>query len=126
MARPTSATSMMFAAVLAIVAPAMTLVHTVGRLDTRPSLSRVWALGARTATTFIRQVPAGRTRSHGRCRPTWSRFEARPAERPTYRSPPPDEMNGSSDAGRQVSSQDRYALNRFLRDRRETPERDNG
>src|SRR5215212_10421895 len=116
----------MFAAALAIVAAAMTLVHTVGRLDTRPSLSRVWALGARRATTFIPQVPVGRTRSHERCRPTSSQFEVCRAEHPRYRSRLRDEMNGASAARRRVSPQDHCALNRFHPDRRETPARGNG
>src|ERR1700749_2199128 len=53
MARPIITMSAGLAAALAIVAPAMTLVHTVGRLDTRPSLNSVCVLGTRTATTFI-------------------------------------------------------------------------
>src|SRR5437016_13039441 len=102
MARPTTATSATVAAALAIVAPSMTLGDTVGKLETRPSLSKVWALGARRATTLIPQVPADRRRSRGRYRTTSSQFEACRAERPRYRSPPPDEMNGSFGARRQA------------------------
>src|SRR5437899_12125519 len=126
MASPTVAMSATVAAVFAIVAPAMTLVHTVGRLDTRPSLNRVCALGARTTAVFVPRVPAGKIRSRARCPPTSNRCEDCWAERPRYTFRLPGGMSEFAGATPPASRRDRYAWNGFRRDRRGTQVRGNG
>src|SRR5207237_1325000 len=125
MASPTVAMSATVAAVFAIVAPAMTLVHTVGRLDTRPSLNRVCAPGARTTAVFIPRVPAGRIRSRARCPPTSNRCERCWAERPKYTFRLPGGMSEFAGAAPLASRRDRYAWNCFRRGRRATQLRGN-
>src|SRR5216684_3994313 len=107
MASPTVEMSATVAAVFAIVAPAMTLVHTVGRLDTRPSLNRVCALGARTTAVFIPPVPGGKMRSRARCPPTSNRCECCRAERPKYMFRLPSGMSEFAGAAPPASRRDR-------------------
>src|SRR5260370_41945532 len=99
------------AGVFAIVAPAMTLVHPVGRLDTRPSHNRVYALGARTTAVFIPRVPGDKMRSRARCPPTSNRCERYRVERPRYTFRLPGGMSESAGAAPPASRQDRCAWN---------------